>query len=108
MKSAPRLLRRACRVRLDSEFVSGIPRSGFVRDTLSPGIRRSLPPAANSVARISDSAVESHAVSGRPDAFWNPRMATVRRPAEWRRTAYILGCEALCVVHAEYASAPRG
>ena len=38
-------------------------------------------PAASSVVSISANAVESHAASGRPETFRNPRTATERRGA---------------------------
>ena len=53
------------------------------RAIVSPGIRRTCPPAASSVVSISASAVLSHAVSSRPERFLNPSTATVGRVDRW-------------------------
>ena len=47
--------------------------------TSSPVMVRNFSPAASSVVKISGSAVESHADSGRDVEFLNFRTATVRR-----------------------------
>src|SRR5215469_1097365 len=59
--------------------VSESARSTFARETVSPGMVRIVSPAASSVVSISESAVESHAASGRPETFFMEMTATDRR-----------------------------
>ena len=55
------------------------PSSIFMRATFSPGMVRSRSPALSSVVNISPSAVDSQALSARPERFLKPSTATDRR-----------------------------
>ena len=78
-RSVPRLARTRASVSGARLSASVSDSSTFMRATFSPGMVRSRSPAASSVLSISDSAVESHALSARPDRFLKPSTATERR-----------------------------